>query len=149
MYAPAAGPVGLVLLTHIIAVPAHILFKSSAQMNALALVDSILTWSVYGFLPLLLLSYCCFHGVARSVARIVKQHWDTAPPMMLSLLPGVTYGAVAAMGFLILLRPGTEFVALVIFAVCLLIGMLNWFVYRQLSRNDSHRTDATIESPGQ
>lgn len=149
IYAPAVGPVVLVLLTHIIAVPAHILFKSSARINAMTLVDSILTWSVYGFLPLLLLSYGCFHGVARSVAQMLKQQWDNAPPAVIGLLPGIAYGAVAAMAFLILLRPGSEYIELAIFTVCLLIGMLNWFVYRLLSGNEAHRIDAANEPPGQ
>ena len=149
VYAPAAGPVALVLLAHIVAVPTHILLKSSAQINALALVDSVLTWSVYGFLPLLLLAYGGFHAVARPVAQILRQRWEDAPPVALSLLPGVAYGAVAGMGFLLLLRPGSELAELVVFAICLLIGILNWFVYRQLCPEDVGRPDTAIEPQNQ
>ena len=149
IYAPLAGPVLLVLLAHMIAVPAHILLKSSAHGEAMAIVDAMLTWSVYGFLPLLLLSYASFHAVARPVVRILRQHWESAPPVAFNMLPGTAQGAIAGMGFLILLRPGSELAELVLFGICLLIGMLNWFVYRRLCPEDANQTDMVMDSPEQ
>ena len=135
LYAPVSAPVLFLLLAHLVSLPAHILLKATGLLAHQAFFDTMLTWSVYGFLPVVLGSYVSFHAVARPVAALIEQRQaslrESVP--LLFLLPGAMYGAVIGCGLLVLLRPGSSSGELVLFLFCLLIGMLNWFLYCQMA----------------
>ena len=131
-YAPAVAPVLLLLCAHVISIPAHMVLKTAGLMQYQNVFDSMLTWGVYGFLPLVLVSYAAFHGVARPVASLLARKWPAMSATMFGLAPGAAYGVVAGIGFLALLRPGSEVGTLLLLLFCLLTGIVNWLFYRKM-----------------
>ncbi len=132
VYAPAVAPVLLLLCAHVISIPAHMVLKTAGLMQYQNVFDSMLTWGVYGFLPLVLVSYTAFHGVARPFAGLLARRWPAIPAAVFALAPGVAYGVVAGVGFLALLRPGSGVGTLLLLLFCLLTGIVNWFFYRKM-----------------
>jgi hypothetical protein len=124
-YAPAAAPFLLLFFAIILFVMA-LLFK---KMETTA--GGIITIAVYGFGPLLLLSYVSFHLIARPLAARTGRWLCSLPRNIFNLLIGTIYGA--AMGTLIVLcvRP-TYRDAVLIISFFIVIGIINWFSYRKL-----------------
>jgi hypothetical protein len=124
-YAPAAAPFLLLFFAIILFVMA-LLFK---KMETTA--GGIITIAVYGFGPLLLLSYLTFHLIARPLSALTGRCFSSLPKNILNLLTGIIYGA--AMGTLIVLCVGPTYRdTILIISIFIAIGIINWFSYLKL-----------------
>ena len=74
-HAPAASPVALFFFAHLLTLAAFALMKSGVLQQDQLDHKSLVIWSVYGFLPLLLCSYLCFFVVARPVAGFLERRF--------------------------------------------------------------------------
>ena len=94
---------------------------------------TVVTWAVYGFLPLLLCSYGCFFAVARPVTSLLERKCLHLSATMLTLAAGAVYGAAIGSALFLLLEPGTVLNALFLLGIGMATGLGNWFLYRKLT----------------
>ena len=133
LYVPALVPLAFFFLAHGVTLLTLILIKSGVLQPGQGLHKIVVTWAVYGFLPLLLCSYGCFFAVARPATVILQRRFPEWPPAMLTLAGGTAYGAVTGLALLLLLASGSPGRALVLFAIGMATGQGNWFLYRKLT----------------
>ncbi|MCL2457903.1 MAG: hypothetical protein FWF31_03470 [Desulfobulbus sp.] len=133
VYVPAVMPLFFFFLAHGITVVTLILIKSGVLPQGLALPKTLVTWGVYGLLPLLLCSYGCFFAVARPVTGRLTQRFPGWRPDILTLAAGVAYGAAVALVLLLLLAPGSTLRACFLVLVGMATGLGNWWLYRALT----------------
>lgn len=132
-HAPAASPVALFFFAHLLTLAAFALMKSGVLQQDQLDHKSLVIWSVYGFLPLLLCSYLGFFVVARPVAGILARKFPDWPAVRLDLASGAAYGVAVAASLLLLLQPGAWLNGGLVLLVGLGSGLGNWFMYRKLT----------------
>ncbi|MCL2790956.1 MAG: hypothetical protein FWD79_09980 [Desulfobulbus sp.] len=133
VYLPAVAPLFFFLLTHGIAMLMLILIRSGMLSPGLTLHKTLLTWGVYGFLPLLCCSYGCFFAVARPVAKGLERRFSQWMPGMLTLASGAAYGVAVTLVLLLLLPPDSMLRICLLSFVGLATGLGNWLLYRTLT----------------
>lgn len=131
-YLPALTPVALFLLAHLITLLTFFLTKSGMADQDQEVHKTVVTWAVYGFLPLLLSSYLCFFAVARPAFGVLARKFPLLTEAMLHLSTGASYGVAIGLSLLLLLMPDTGLNALLVLLIGLAVGQGNWFVYRKL-----------------
>jgi hypothetical protein len=131
-YLPALTPVVLFLLAHLLTLLAFFLTKSGEAYQDQELHKTMVTWAVYGFLPLLLSSYLCFFVVARPAIGVLARKFPLWTDAALHLSAGGAYGLAIGLSLFLLLMPATLLNALLILLIGLAVGQGNWFVYRRL-----------------
>jgi len=133
IYVPAVMPLFFFLLAHAITVATLILIKAGVLPQDLELHKTLVTWGVYGLLPLSLCSYGCFFAVGRPVTGLLARKFPGWMPGILTLLSGVAYGAAVALVLLLLLAPGSMQRIFFLAPVGMATGLGNWWLYRSLT----------------
>jgi hypothetical protein len=133
VYVPAAVPLLFFFLAHGITAIMLILIKSGVLPQNLTLHKILLTWGLYGFLPLLLCSYFCFFAVARPVIRLLGRRFPEWMPGTLTLASGVAYGMAVAVVLLLLLASGSMERVFFLLLIGMTTGLGNWVLYRMLT----------------
>jgi hypothetical protein len=142
IYVPAIAPLFFCLLSHGVTVTMLILIKSGALPPGLTLHKILLTWAVYGFLPLLFCSYGCFFAVARPVTRLLERRFSGWMPGMVTLASGAAYGMAIAAVLLLLLASGSMQRVCLLLLIGMATGLGNWWLYRTLTGASAQRTPA-------
>lgn len=137
VYVPALLPTAFVLFAHFITLLTLIFIKSGLLGHEQLIHKTVVTWAVYGFLPLVLCSYCCFFAVARPVTGILERAFPLWSATMLTLLSGAAYGAAMGAFLLLLLAPATVLNAVFLLLLGMVAGQGNWFFYRKLTVVDA------------
>lgn len=122
----------LFILAHVLTLIVFILIHYGLVAQNPALYETVVTWAVYGFFPLLLCSYGCFFALARpGIFFLAKRfpHWSVS---RLHLANGGVYGAGTGLALLALLQPGVGPKSLLLFLIGLTSGVGNWLLYRRL-----------------
>lgn len=132
VYVPALLPLVFFLLAHGMTLLTLIFIKSGVMQGYL-MPKTVVTWAVYGFLPLLLCSYGCFFAVARPVTSLMERKFFHLSATMLTLAAGAAYGAAIGIALFLLLEPGTVLNALFLLGIGMATGLGNWFLYRKLT----------------
>lgn len=135
-YAPAVSAVAFFLFAHLLTLLAFFLMKSGGMHQEQDVHKIIVTWAVYGFLPLLLCSYLCFFAVARPVTGLLARKCSFWTTTTMHLVTGAVYGAAIGLALLLLLVPDTWFNVLLVFCIGVATGEGNWFFYRKLAVPD-------------
>ena len=133
IYVPAVMPLFFFLLAHAVTVVTLVLIKAGVLPQGLELHKTLVTWGVYGFLPLLLSSYGCFFTVARPVTGLLARRFPGVMPGILTLASGVAYGAAVGLVLLLLLAPGSIPWVSFLLPVGMATGLGNWWLYRSLT----------------
>jgi len=137
LYVPALVPLLLFLVAHLLALLVLICIKSGVLHQEQSMHKTAVTWAFYGFLPLLLSSYCCFFAVARPVAGLLPHKFPDWSMPMHTLTVGAAYGASMGVLLLLLLEPRTPMNAVFLMVVGIATGLGNWFFYRKLTIVDA------------
>jgi len=135
-YAPAVVPVLLSILVHLLTLITFILIRFELIAQHQMLYTNMITWAVYGFIPLLLCSYTVFFVLARPGIQMLARklpHWSASS---LHLTNGLVYGITTGLALLLLLQPGVGPKSLLLFLVGLISGVGNWYLYRKLVVED-------------
>ncbi len=146
-YAPAVVPVLLSILAHLLTLVAFLLIRCGLVSQNPMLYTNMITWGVYGFIPLLLCSYAVFFVLTRvGIQALVQKlpHWST---VSLHLAIGGGYGIATGLALLLLLQPGVGPKSLLLFLVGLISGLGNWYFYRKLLPEDP-LADLQMTKPG-
>lgn len=133
LYVPAFVPLLVFLVAHLLALVVVICIKSGVLQQEQLIHKTVVTWAFYGFLPLLLSSYCCFFAVARPVTGLLQHKFPDWSTPMHTLASGAAYGAAMGMLLLLLLAPRTPLNAVFLLLVGIATGLGNWFFYRKLT----------------
>jgi len=133
VYLPALAPLVFFFLAHGVTVLALILIKSGVLPQGQVLHKTLVTWAVYGILPLLLCSYGCFFAVARPATGVLARRFPEWTPTRLTLAAGAAYGAAVGLALLVLLEPGSLLRVLFLLTVGMATGLGNWLLYRKLT----------------
>jgi len=145
-YAPAVFPVLLSVSVHLLTLITFILIRCELVAQNQLLYTNMVTWAVYGFIPLLLCSYAGFLMLARPGIQVLAQklpHWSTSS---LHLANGCIYGITTGLALLALLQPGVGPKSLLLFLVGLISGIGNWWFYRKLVSEDPLSCVKRVES---
>lgn len=148
-YAPAVFPVLLSIFAHLLTLITFLLMRCGLVAENQMLYINMITWAVYGFVPLLLCSYAGFLMLARPGIQMLAQklpHWSVAS---LHLANGCIYGTATGLGMLALLQPGVGPKSLLLFLVGLISGMGNWWFFHKLVSEDPLSGLKTAESDGE
>lgn len=135
-YVPAVFPFFFFILAHLLTLVAFVLIRYHVVPENQSLYHTMVTWSVYGLLPLLLCSYLCFFVLARPGRAYLARKFPQRPVAGLHVMLGILYGAGVGLALLILLQPGFSPKSLLIFLLGMAVGLGNWLVYRKLMRVD-------------
>lgn len=130
-YVPLLAPLILFLLAHLVTLLALMLIKSGVLTGEHVMVKTVVTWAVYGFLPLLLCSYLCFFTVARPAIGILARVCADWPSIGRDLTIGGVYGLVMGLTLALLLGPDTWLKGMTVMGIGLAAGQGNWFFYRK------------------
>ncbi|MCL1980300.1 MAG: hypothetical protein FWG62_04395 [Proteobacteria bacterium] len=133
IYVPAVMPLFFFFLAHAITMVTLVLIKSGVLPQNLTLHKTLVTWGVYGLLPLLLCSYGCFFAVAKPVCGFLARKFPEWMPTTLTLASGGAYGAAVALVLLLLLAPGSLPRVFFLLLIGTTIGLGNWWLYHTLT----------------
>jgi len=136
-YAPALSPIVFFLLAHIITLLALIFMQAGMLPKDQVVCKTIVTWAVYGFLPLLLCSYVSFYFIARPVAGVLERKFPLWSEPVLNLSSGAAYGVAIGLFLVLLLNPNSGLSAFLVLLIGIAAGQGNWFFYRKLVRGDA------------
>ena len=148
VYLPALVPLTLFVLAHLLFLVALILLKSGILPPGQTMHKTLVTWAVYGILPLLFCSYGCFFAVARPASAVLARRFAQWTPATLTLAGGAGYGLSVATTLLIVLEPRSPLRVLFLLAIGMVTGLGNWWVYRKLTVTavDEVQTSTDIQS---
>lgn len=132
-YIPACAPLAVLLLAHLLTLIAFLLVRFHMLAPVQEAYKILVTWAVYGFVPLLFSSYLCFFALARPVLARLARKLPEWSDLHLHLLNGLLYGTGIGLLLLLLLQPGVGIKALMIFLTGVMVGLGNWLLYRQLA----------------
>nr|WP_321468320.1 hypothetical protein [uncultured Desulfobulbus sp.] len=135
-YVPAVFPVLLFILAHLLTLITFVFTRFDLVEQNQQLYKFMVTWAVYGFVPLLLCSYGCFFAVAKPGITILARklpHWLAAN---LHQANSCVYGFATGLALLVLLQPGVGPKSLLLFVIGFVSGVGNWQVYRRLVADD-------------
>lgn len=132
-YVPMVAPLIFVLLAHGITVITLILIKSGVLPQGMGVHKTLVTWGVYGVLPLLLCSYGCFFAVARPVTGLIERRRPDWPATTVTLVAGAAYGGAIVLILLALLTPGSVLRIFFLLLIGMATGMGNWLLFRALT----------------
>lgn len=132
-YIPACAPLAVLLLAHLLTLIAFLLVRFHMLAPVQEAYKILVTWAVYGFVPLLFSSYLCFLVLARPALALLARKLPQWSDFQLHLLNGLLHGAGIGLMLLLLLQPGVGVKALMIFLTGLVVGVGNWLLYRQLA----------------
>jgi hypothetical protein len=133
IYVPAAVPLAFFVIAHALTLVTVILIKSGVLPQSQILHKTVVTWAVYGVLPLLLCSYGCFFAVARPTTGILGQKFPEWPQERLTWTAGAVYGTAVVLALLILLTPGSPLRMFFLLVIGMVTGQGNWLLYRKLT----------------
>jgi hypothetical protein len=133
VYVPAAVPVAFFAIAHVLTLITVVLIKSGILPPGQMLHKTVVTWAVYGVLPLLLCSYGCFFAVAKPATGILVEKFPAWPQERLTLAAGAAYGAAVVLALLLLLSPGSPLRAFFLLVIGMVTGQGNWLLYRKLT----------------
>ncbi len=133
LYLPALVPLVLFILAHTVTLVTLILIKSGVMPQGQVMHKTLVTWAVYGFLPLLICSYGCFFAVARPVTATLARRFPDWMPATLTLAGGTAYGLAVTAALMYLLEPASPLRVLFLLAIGMATGLGNWWVYRKLT----------------
>jgi hypothetical protein len=136
-YVPGLSPVVFFFLAHFVTLLTLICIRSGMLQKELLLYKTVVTWAVYGFLPLLLCSYLCFFAVARPAAAALSRKFPHWTALTLNLSIGAAYGGALSFALFLLLEPGNWFNSVLLLAIGFAVGQGNWFIYRKLALGDA------------
>ncbi|MDD2465450.1 MAG: hypothetical protein PHI97_15745 [Desulfobulbus sp.] len=125
-------PVVLFFLAHLLTLIAFILIRYELIAQDPEFYKIIITWAVYGFVPLLLCSYVCFFVLARPGISLLARQLSQWSSGNLHLANGCVYGTGIGLALLLLLQPGVGPKSLLLFLIGLTSGVGNWQLYRRL-----------------
>ncbi|MGD9947796.1 MAG: hypothetical protein AB7U29_04880 [Desulfobulbus sp.] len=131
-YVPAVFPVLLFILVHLLTLITFIFIHFGLVAQNHTLYTNMVTWAVYGFIPLLLCSYVCFFALARPGISILAGKFPQWSASNLQLVNGCVYGTSIGLALLVLLEPGVGPKSLLLFLIGLTSGVGNWQLYRRL-----------------
>ncbi len=131
-YAPAVTPTVFFILAHGITFPALVLAKTGVIGNYQTVYTAVVTWAVYGLLPLLVCSYIPFFLVARPLVAFLEKRYADWSELFRDGLTGTGYGVVIGLGLVALLSPGSWFGNLSLLVFGTVVGLLNWLFYRKI-----------------
>jgi hypothetical protein len=120
-------------LAHIVTLLAFVFMQTGVLPKEQLVHKTVVTWAVYGFLPLLLSSYLCFYAVARPAVGVLARKFPLWSDETCNLATGTVYGVAIGLLLLLLLKPAAGFGALLLLLVGLGAGLGNWFFYRKLA----------------
>jgi len=132
-YAPALAPLVFFFLAHFVSLLAFVFLKAGALRQEQLVHKTVVTWAVFGFLPLLLSSYLCFYLVARPVVGSLVRQFPLWSVMRLNLAIGAIYGAAISICMMLLRKPDAWFSMLLLLFIGVAAGQGNWFFYRKLA----------------
>jgi hypothetical protein len=133
VYVPALLPTVFVLFAHLVSLLTVIFIKSGFLGHEQLLHKTFVTWAIYGFLPLVLCSYCCFFAVARPVTGILERRFPLWSASMLTVSSGTIYGTAMGAFLFVLLEPATVLNTVFLLFIGMVVGQGNWFFYRKLT----------------
>lgn len=136
-YVPALAPLAFFLLAHGLTLCTLVLFRSGLLHQEQLVHKTLVTWAVYGFLPLLLCSYLGFFAVGRVAQAILERKYSHWSQKALTLTAGAAYGAAVGVCLLLLLAPDTWLNGLLVLLIGMAAGLGNWFFYRKLAIVDA------------
>ncbi|NLX18458.1 MAG: hypothetical protein GXY53_04135 [Desulfobulbus sp.] len=131
IYLPACVPLILFVLAHFGTLLTVILIQSGLLAQG-QLHKVMITWAVYGLLPLLFCSYGCFFAIARPAAGLLERKFPDTSPFVRTLAVGALYGGGVSLALVMLLEANTILRICLLATVGLLTGLGNWLVYRSL-----------------
>ena len=135
-YAPAFLPIVFFLLAHVSTLVVRLLQQDQVVCK------TIVTWAVYGFLPLLLCSYGAFYLVARPMVGVLERKFSYWSGTVQNLGVGVTYGAAIGIALALPLNKSVPlWGTLLLLVIGMAVGQGNWFFYRRLMSGLSLSTD--------
>lgn len=132
-YVPASLPLLLFVLAHGGTLLILILIKSGVLAQDQVVHKTVVTWAVYGILPLLFCSYLCFFVLARPATGVLERKFPDWPPLQHTTAVGMVYGAGVSVALLVLLEPNTVLRFCFLFVIGMSTGLGNWFFYRRLT----------------
>lgn len=132
-YVPASLPVLLFILAHGGILLTLILIKSGVLSQAQAVHKTMVTWAVYGILPLFFCSYLCFFVLARPLSDLLTRRFSEWSPLHHTLIVGLLYGVGVSLALMLLFKPNTMQHFCFLLAIGMSTGLGNWFLYRCLT----------------
>ena len=139
-YVPASLPLLLFVFAHGGAILTLILIKSGVLSQDQAVHKTMVTWAVYGILPLLFCSYLCFFALARPATGFLVQRFPEWPPLQHTMAVGALYGGGVSMALMVLLEPNTVLRFCFLLVIGMSTGLGNWFFYRRLTLPPPEKT---------
>lgn len=125
-------PLLLFFLAHLLTLIAFVLIRYELIPQDPVLYKTAVTWAVYGFIPLLLSSYCCFYALARPGIAFLARQFSQWSVSNLHLANGCVYGIGMGLALLVMLQPGIGLKSLILFLIGLVNGLGTWQLYRRL-----------------
>lgn len=133
VYVPAILPLLLFVLAHGGTLLALILIKSGVLSPDLVMHKTVVTWAVYGILPLLFCSHACFFALARPATGLLARKFPEWAPLHHTMAVGALYGGGVSVALMALLEPNTVQRFCFLLIIGMSTGLGNWFVYRRLT----------------
>lgn len=133
LYVPASLPLLLFVLAHGGTLLTIILIKSGVLSQDQVVHKTVVTWAVYGILPLLFCSYVCFFALARQATGFLVRRFPDWAPLQHTLAVGVLYGGGVSVALMLLLEPNTFLRFCFLLVIGMSTGVGNWFFYRRLT----------------
>jgi hypothetical protein len=123
-------PAVFFILAHGLTFPVLVLVKTGVIGNFQTVYTTVVTWAVYGLLPLLICSYIPFFLVARPLVSFLEKRYADWSETARDGVAGAAYGVVIGLGLVALLSPGSWFGNFSLLVFGTVVGLLNWFFYR-------------------
>lgn len=133
VYVPASLPLLLFVLAHTGTLLTLILIKSGVLSPGQVVHKTLVTWAVYGILPLLFCSYVCFFALARPATGFLERRLPEWPPLQHTMAVGALYGGGVSMALMLLLEPSTVQRFCFLLIIGMSTGLGNWSLYRRLT----------------
>lgn len=133
LYVPAILPLLLFVLAHGGTLLTLILIKSGVISQGQVVHKTVVTWAVYGILPLLFCSYVCFFALARPATAFLVRRFPDWAPLQHTMAVGVLYGGGVSVALMLLLEPNTILRFCFLLVIGMSTGLGNWVFYRRLT----------------
>ncbi|MGI6657379.1 MAG: hypothetical protein ACOX5Z_11305 [Desulfobulbus sp.] len=145
-YLPALVPIAFFVLAHLFGLAAALLECSGILSPEQMLHKPVVTWAVYGFLPLLLCSYVGFFVSARLILAPLAQRFPSWSAWVQQSVAAAVHALVVALALFLLLGSGLGRIAGSLTVVLgLAAGLGNWLLYRFLVAAPQERASSTVK----
>lgn len=134
-YGPALSPI-LFLFLGVLVLMGGIIFEKAGvflekEINAAFIF--FVKLAVWGFGPLLILSYTAFHIIARPVATLLRRCLPSVHRILYDMLTGSVYGVIMGACISMCLKPTSLPGAISILLFGIIMGISNWLFYKKLA----------------